>query len=96
MPAARLAEKLENASLAARAWEATGAEGGDCGVPGNGGHRGAVADAVVDELSGEVIAVQERAVADEQFGACFEGVEAGGAGPEGCDQVVSVHRGLRR
>ena len=87
---------MEDAAFAAGAGEVAAGEGGDGGVPVDGGHRGAVAGAVGDEPAGEVVAVQERAVADEQFGACFEGVEAGGAGPEGCDQVVSVHGGLRR
>ena len=41
------------------------------------------------------MAVQERAAGDEEFGACFEGEQAGGAGPEGGDEVVSVHGGLR-
>ena len=36
---------------------------------------GAVAGAVLDELAGEVVAVQERAVADEQRDACFDWVE---------------------
>ena len=59
---------------------------------------GAVAGAGAgrDEAAGEVVAVQERAVADEQGDACFERVEAGGAGPEGGGQVVSGHGGLRR
>ena len=35
--------------------------------------------------------MEERAVGDEEFGACFEGVEAGGAGPEGGGEVVSGH-----
>jgi hypothetical protein len=32
---------------------------------------------VFDEPGGEVVTVQERAVADEQLGACFEPVKAG-------------------
>jgi hypothetical protein len=86
----------QDAPFAAGAGEAAGIECGDGGVPFDGGHRGAAASAASDEPGGEVVAVQERAVADEEVGACFEGVEAGGAGAEGGGEVVSVHGGLRR
>ena len=95
MPAARLADSWRMRRSPPEQGRFAGGEGGDGGVPVDGGHRGAVAGAVVDEPAGEVVAVQEGAVADEQFGACFERVEAGGAGAEGRGQVVSVHGGLR-
>jgi hypothetical protein len=41
-------------------------------VPVNGGHRGAVAGAVLDEPAGEVVAVQEGAVVSEEGDAGFE------------------------
>ena len=37
---------------------------------------------MVDEPAGEVAAVQERAIADEQADVGFEWVESDGAGPE--------------
>jgi hypothetical protein len=40
----------------------------------SGCHRGACAGAVLDEASGEVVAVQERAAAGEQGDACLERV----------------------
>jgi hypothetical protein len=82
MPPARLADSWRMRSLPSGAGKVAGVQGGDGGVPVDGGHRGAAADAAGDEPGSEVVAVQKRAVADEQFGACFEGVEAGGAGPE--------------
>ena len=69
---------------------------GDGGVPVDGGDQDAVAGAVGDELAGEVVAVEERAVGDEEFGAGFEREQAGCAVAEGCREVVSVHGGLRR
>jgi hypothetical protein len=40
-------------------------QGCDCGVPVDGGYRGAAARAVLDEPAGEVVAVQKSPVADE-------------------------------
>jgi hypothetical protein len=69
--------QLEDAAFASGAGEVSVGEGGDGGVPVDGGHRGsAVAGAAGDEPGGEVVAVQERAVGDEEFGACFEGVRS--------------------
>ena len=87
--------QLKDTPFAAGAGEVPDGEGSDGGVPVDGGHRRAVAGAVVDEPAGEVVAVQEGAVPDEQFGAGFEREQAGGAGAEGRGQVVSVHGGLR-
>lgn len=70
-------------------------QGGGGGGPVDGGHRGGAAGAVADEPAREVVAVQEGAVADKQFGACFERVEAGGGRPEGSGELVSVRVGLR-
>ena len=89
----------KDAPFAAGAGEVAAVEGGDGGVPVDGGHRGdAVADAGsgLDEAAGEVVAVEERAVADQQSDTRFQRIEAGGAGAEGCGEVVSVHGGLRR
>jgi hypothetical protein len=88
--------ELEDAPFASGAWEASAVQGGGGGFPVDGGHGGADAGAVGDEPGGEVVAVQERAVGDEELGACFEWVEAGGAGAEGGGQVVSGHGGLRQ
>jgi hypothetical protein len=87
--------ELEDAPFASGAWEASAVQSGGGGLPVDGGHGGADAGAVGDEPGGEVVAVQERAVGDEEFGACFDWVKAGGAGPEGGGQVVSGHGGLR-
>jgi hypothetical protein len=64
--------ELGNASFAAGAGDAAAGPGGDGGVPVNGGHRGAVAGAVLDEPAGEVVAVQEGAVVSEEGDAGFE------------------------
>jgi hypothetical protein len=55
-------------------------EGGERGVPVDPGHQGgAVADAGAGvHEAGEVVAVQDAAVADEQFGAGLLGLQAGG------------------
>ena len=95
MPPARLAASWRMRRSPPEQGRPPAGEGGDGGVPVDGGHRGAVAGAAGDEPAGEVVAVQERAVADEQCDACFEGVEAGGAGAEGGGEVVSGHGGLR-
>jgi hypothetical protein len=72
-----------------------GGEGGGCGVPVDGGHGDTVAGAVLGEPAGEVTAVQERAVGDEEFSAGFERAEAGGAGAERRGKVIDVHEDLR-
>ena len=60
------------------------------------GNTVADAGAVLDEPGGEVTALEERAVADEQGDRGFEWVEPGGAGMQGHGEVVSVHAGLWR
>ena len=59
----------QDAALAAGAGQFAGLQLGAGGVPVDGGHRSASAGAVLDEPGGEVIAVQERPVDDEEFGA---------------------------
>jgi hypothetical protein len=94
-PRGEAGRQLEDAPFPTGAGEAAGGESGDDGVPVDGGHRGAATGPARNEAGAEVVAAEECAVADEEFGACFERKQAGGAGPEGCDQVVSVHGGLR-
>ena len=70
--------ELEDAPFAAGDGQLPVVPGGVHGVPVDLGHRGAVADAGAGvHEGGEVGAVQESAVADQQFGAGFVGVEAG-------------------
>lgn len=64
--------QLEHAAFAARAGEAAAGESGYSSVPVDGGHRRAVAGAAFDEPGGEVVPLQERAVADQQGDAGFE------------------------
>jgi hypothetical protein len=47
--------------------------------------------AMVDEPTGEVVAVQERAVAGEEGDVGLERVTADGVGVEGGGQVVNCH-----
>ena len=84
--------EVDGGAAAARS---TLSEGSDGGLPVDGGHGRAAAGFVADESAGEVVAVQERAVAGEQGDAGFEGVEPGGAGPEGGGQVVTGNGGFR-
>ena len=58
------------------------------GVPVDRGHAGG---AVQDEAAGEIVALQEGAVRDEQSSAGFERVEAGGAGAERGGQAGGGH-----
>ena len=87
--------EAQDPPLAAGAGKLACVQGGDRRVPVDGGHlRGPVADAgaALDEAAGEVVAVQERAVADEQFDGGFVGEDAAGTGSEGTGEQVSACR----
>jgi hypothetical protein len=91
---------LEAFDLTGTAWSAAQLAGCDAKtvaryVAVDGGHRGAVAAAVLDEPAGEVGAVQERAAVGEQGDAGFEGVEASCAGAQCSGQAIGGHGGLR-
>lgn len=85
----RLAQ--QDASFAAGAGEFPGVEGAGGGVPVDGGHGGAAACAALDEPAGEVVAMEERSVGDEECDVGPGRLAAGGAGHQGGDEVVSVH-----
>src|ERR1700686_2506358 len=76
--------------------ELAGVQGGDGGFPVDAGEQGdAVADAGadLDELAGEVVAVQPAAAVDEQAGAGFEGMDAAGAGAQRVAEPAGVQGG---
>ena len=86
---------MEDAPFPAGAGQVVGLQGCGHRVPVDGGHRGAAAGAVADELAVEVVAVQEGAVTDQQGDAGLNWVDPGGAGAECCGKVIDVHGDLR-
>jgi hypothetical protein len=90
---------LEDAPFAPGDGQLPVAPGGVHGLPVDLGHRGVVADGCQGVGEGpEVGAVQESAVTDQQFGAGFVGVKAGGVGAQRGDDRAghrsSWERGL--
>jgi hypothetical protein len=84
----------EDPLLTAGAGELTDVERGDGSGPVDGGHRGDAVSrdgAVADEAAGEVVAVEEGAVRDEQADSGFGRIDANGAGPQGCRQRGRGH-----
>jgi hypothetical protein len=75
----------EHAPFAAAAWQLAGVECGDDGFPVGASHQGdTIADARAggDEPAGEVLAVEPAAAVGQQAGACFERMDAAGAGAQ--------------
>jgi hypothetical protein len=72
--------ELKDAAFAAGAGEVSGVECGDGCSPVDGGNGGAAAGAVLDEPARKVAAAEERALGGQQRDACFERVDAVGAG----------------
>jgi hypothetical protein len=85
IPPARLAARRSIRSSPPLQGRCRGVEGADRGLPVDLGHRGDAvgdADAGVDELVLEVLAVRPEGVADEQVDTCLKGVDAAGAGAQ--------------
>jgi hypothetical protein len=75
-PAGEACCQAEHPFLPAAAGQVAGVEGADRGLPVDLGHRGDAvgdADAGVDELVLEVLAVRPEGVADEQVDTCLKG-----------------------
>src|SRR5450755_2151602 len=88
--------KVEHPSFPSARWKLSGMQGDDCGFPVNAGQEGgSVADAGAGggEPAGEVLAVEPAAAVDEQAGACFERMDAAGAGAQRVAEPSGVHGG---
>ena len=84
--------EAEDSAFPAGAGQGAGVEGGggggpvDCGVRCLAAGKGVLAGG---DVAGEVVAVQEGAVADEQFDGGLVGVDAAGAGAQGpCERML--------
>jgi len=93
MPPARLAASFRIRCSPLEQGKFAGSQRGGSGVPVDRGHLCVLgsAGAVEDEAAGEVVAVEEGAVCDEQPDAGFEGVKADGAGAERGGQAGRGH-----